>query len=334
MRNVVDRVSTTGTVFMGLTVGCAQCHDHKFDPISQREFYQLFAFFNNLTDLPLDKNIKDPPPVMRVMDDQMRTEQANRQAKLDAAKQALEQAVADLNYDDPADTQAIANSEPTAATDAAESSSSETQETEVAADQPHEFIWVSGQRFPVGGKLNRELPAVTTETLPVPDGTSSRLQEGEGTIQQFFTEASIPIQAQAGDVLFADVYLDPDNPPTSIMLQFNDGSWEHRVYWGTGQIPFGTDGTPAKYRAGDLPETGRWVRLEVNAEQVGFSKRRSINGMAFTQFGGKSLLERCRNCFQPTTNGQLQQFGQLAGLHSGVTRVSPRQLEKAGSEAG
>ncbi|XZE34085.1 PSD1 and planctomycete cytochrome C domain-containing protein [Pirellulaceae bacterium SH501] len=47
IESVFDRVATTGTVFLGLTIGCAQCHDHKFDPITQKEYYQLFAFFNN-----------------------------------------------------------------------------------------------------------------------------------------------------------------------------------------------------------------------------------------------------------------------------------------------
>lgn len=51
-RNVIDRVTAVGTAFMGLTVGCSVCHDHKYDPITQKDFYQLFAFFNNIDSTP------------------------------------------------------------------------------------------------------------------------------------------------------------------------------------------------------------------------------------------------------------------------------------------
>ena len=61
---MVDRVETTATVFLGLTFGCAVCHDHKYDPITQRDFYQLGAFFNNTTQPAMDGNKKDTPPVV------------------------------------------------------------------------------------------------------------------------------------------------------------------------------------------------------------------------------------------------------------------------------
>ncbi len=56
--SIVDRVATTGAVWLGLTVQCAQCHTHKFDPITQREYYQFFAFFNNVDEPDLD--LPDP----------------------------------------------------------------------------------------------------------------------------------------------------------------------------------------------------------------------------------------------------------------------------------
>jgi hypothetical protein len=61
-----DRTETTARVWMGLTAGCAVCHDHKFDPLPQKEFYSMSAFFNNTPQPALDSNAKDTPPVIFV----------------------------------------------------------------------------------------------------------------------------------------------------------------------------------------------------------------------------------------------------------------------------
>ena len=61
-----DRTETVSQVWLGLTAGCAVCHDHKFDPLTQKEFYEMAAFFNNTTQNAKDGNIKDTPPTLFV----------------------------------------------------------------------------------------------------------------------------------------------------------------------------------------------------------------------------------------------------------------------------
>ena len=59
-----DRVTTTSWVWLGLTANCAACHDHKFDPITQKDFYSMAAFFRNTTQPASDGNVKDTKPVI------------------------------------------------------------------------------------------------------------------------------------------------------------------------------------------------------------------------------------------------------------------------------
>ena len=94
VKYTVDRVETLGTVWLGLTAGCAACHDHKYDPISQREFYELFAFFNNTTEPTMDGNVVDTPPVIRVLDDQDQT-------RIEALREAIAARRVKLNRQDP-----------------------------------------------------------------------------------------------------------------------------------------------------------------------------------------------------------------------------------------
>ena len=87
---VIDRVDTTGQTWLGLTLNCCRCHDHKFDPISQREFYQIYAYFNsNEESGVLDGDGRNTAPVIAVPS----REQEERLATLEAARKVAEMEV-------------------------------------------------------------------------------------------------------------------------------------------------------------------------------------------------------------------------------------------------
>ena len=86
-----DRVETTSAIWLGLTTGCAVCHDHKFDPISQKEFYGLAAYFNNLNQTVMDGNRKDTPPIVVVPQKSDRERYKALVAELQSTKQSIQE---------------------------------------------------------------------------------------------------------------------------------------------------------------------------------------------------------------------------------------------------
>lgn len=71
---IIDRVNTTATVWLGLTLQCSQCHDHKYDPFSQKDFYQLYAFFNNVPEKGLDGSKGNATPFIKAPSEQQQTQ--------------------------------------------------------------------------------------------------------------------------------------------------------------------------------------------------------------------------------------------------------------------
>ena len=86
---VIDRVATTGTVWLGLTVGCARCHDHKFDPLTQKEFYQFYAYFNSIPESGLAQHAGNTPPLVYVPSPEQQAELKKFDERIAAAEKQL-----------------------------------------------------------------------------------------------------------------------------------------------------------------------------------------------------------------------------------------------------
>ena len=271
VRYAVDRVEATSTAWLGLTMGCAVCHDHKLDPIKQKEFYEVFSIFNNISEKAMDGNALLPPPSLPLPTPEQEKQLASWDARrADLEKQSRE-LVATFDYVDPA---------------------TRTNATKPGAT---EIVWVEDD-FPPQAELNADGGPgqwITATEGPVFSGQRSLRRSGKGENQTYFANCSQPLTIGTDDKLFAYVYLDPKDPPSAIMLQYHTDEWRNRANWGNADaIPFGAKGTTEKVQMGALPETGRWIRLEVRATRLGLHPGTKVTGLAFTQFDGTAYWDK------------------------------------------
>ncbi|QEG01712.1 Planctomycete cytochrome C [Stieleria maiorica] len=261
-----DRVRNVSQVFMGATVGCAQCHDHKYDPYTARDFYSLGAFFADLDERGV-YGARSRPPMIRVPGEKL-------QAELEAMDREIETMKAGI---EPLRQSLIADQD-------------QWESTVIDRLDDHqevETFWIDDE-LSLEARKSGEWNFVAKDSDPVHRGDRSRKQQSDALTQHLFDGAKKPFVAAKDTRFFCWVYLDPKNPPSAVMLQFNDGNWNHRKVWGSDDIPYGLkkESDAAYRRGGDLPATGQWVRLEATAEEVGLAEGAKVGGMAFTQFGG------------------------------------------------
>ena len=264
-----DRVRNFGVVWLGATTGCAQCHDHKYDPFTIKDFYSLAAFFSDIQERPVGRrnpNLFLPTPEQEKKLSDLELTKAEAEKVRIKKKPSLEKERNQLQSELVKKSESYNYEEP-------------------AGDQIEKFerIFVE-DAAPNDAQLHGEWKLADD---PVFSGSKSFVRTGVGNNQHFFLNSKNPHEViTEEDEFFAYAFLDPKNPPKQVMLQFNDGNWDHRAYWGKSLIPYGQENTVSRVKMEPLPELGKWVRLSVKAKKIGLKRKAKVNGIAFTQWDG------------------------------------------------
>jgi hypothetical protein len=300
---VIDRVATTGTVWLGTTLACAQCHDHKYDPISQEEYYRIFAIFNNTED-----DGQAAAPVLNSPTVAQLAEMTRIDRDLMAARTEL----------------AAERPEWTAARSAW--AANLVKDLQSVAAEPVDRVWADEQP-PPGASASGDWEGRAPKSFAPHAGATVRTQQGDGIVQHYFEAPAAPWTLSADDKLYAWVRTDPDKPPFTLMLQFHQaGSWEHRVWWGENTIHLGgADESPAHHRGGDLPAAGEWTRLEVSLAEVGLSADLPVDGFACTQNGGLAHWDE----IGASTKRSLAEITLPAAVIAGLRATAPDEAALA-----
>ena len=267
-RYAVDRTSTTMQTWMGLTAGCAVCHDHKYDPITSRDFYSMYAFFYSAADPGMDGNISRTQPFLKVATPDKQNLIDAALARLKAADAALEQSLdaaeaAGMLTDEPADPQA------------------ERSISDLILDD----VLPPGSRT---RNTSRNDP-VWVRTARSGDHTDARsLELAYGAGYDLTIDLTlIPVPVPAAGTLSVDIRIDPHHPPRNVRVQYDDGR-SHRFVWTD------VEDTAGGKREGRLPSPGVWHTLDIPLAKSGSAEGSRIKSLVLSQDGGRVFVDSVR----------------------------------------
>lgn len=264
-RYAVERASTTFQTWMGLTGGCAVCHDHKYDPISAKEFYSFYAFFYSNADPAMDGNRRDTQPYLSLATDQQKTQLQQLRSLRDSADTRLGEAAAGAAQQWDA-WLASRGSDP----------------------QPIYDVWLD-DALPLaasGSNTSRNAELwKTVDDMSIPVGQRA-LHQSYGdrhsqTVSGGLVPRVIPQDAQV------EIWIRPDDlhPPAGVMLELNTSAGTRRFAWGVSEH-FGNFGNKSNVKMGDMPTPGNWSKLVLD-DELNLPAGAIVDSFKLDEFGGQ-----------------------------------------------
>lgn len=266
-RYAVERASTTMQAWLGLTGGCAVCHDHKYDPISAKEFYSLYAFFYSAADPAMDGNREDTAPFISLADERQQARLDQLRGMFSEADQRLAEVAARLAADDAPQPDVASTGDPTI----------------------HDF-WLDDLRPLGASQSNTSRNAerwVGGDTVNAPVGSRALRMSYGGFHEQTFSGGLVPRVIPQTPSLEAWLQIDGLHRPDAVLIELNTSVGKRRYAWGdTASLGRGDFDDQNNVRIGDLPESGEWVQVSVEAEQLNLPPGTTVDSFVLAQFGG------------------------------------------------
>jgi hypothetical protein len=262
----IDRAATTTVAWLGVTGGCAQCHDHKYDPLSMRDFYSLYAFFYSAADPAMDGNIAKTLPILKLPGaGQQEALEATR--RYEAARLAALDALPVPAYAEP------------------------------GADAPPRQVTqlIFDDDFPPGTEqrnTSRNAPQwLDRPKFGVKSGRRVLIQRNGQFFEHAITPALIPVTVPEKNGRF-EIWVRPDplSPPRTISIVIGG----RRVFWGEDEaLTVYNAGTMSKVtRLGPLPKLGQWTRLTFGPEVFDLAPGARVATVSVQQIGGLVAWDR------------------------------------------